>query len=136
LVKLIEGEAPMFEKLEIVAMAQGMAAHAGARHALIAQNVANADTPGYKARDLPDFASLMRDAPTEMRATRQGHLNPNDSKRFAPLSAGTPTDPNGNSVSLEAEMVKAAATRQQHDMALSVYRASSDIVRASLGRVR
>ena len=45
----------MFEKLELTRMAQALAAHAGARMAVIAQNVANADTPGYKAKDLPDF---------------------------------------------------------------------------------
>jgi flagellar basal-body rod protein FlgB len=42
--------------------------------------------------------------------------------------------PNGNSVSLEAEMVKAVDVKQQHDMALSIYRSVSEIIRASLGR--
>ena len=50
----------MFEKLEITRMAQALSAHAGARLGLVAQNVANADTPGYKARDLPDFAEVWR----------------------------------------------------------------------------
>ena len=45
----------MFEKLELTRMAQGLAAHAGARMGVIAKNVANADTPGYKAQDIPDF---------------------------------------------------------------------------------
>ena len=44
--------------------------------------------------------------------------------------------PNGNSVSLEAEMVKAVEVRQQHEMALAIYRSSSNVVRASLGRGR
>jgi flagellar basal-body rod protein FlgB len=44
--------------------------------------------------------------------------------------------PNGNSVSLESEMVKAAEVRQQHDMALSIYRSTSDILKLALGRGR
>ncbi len=35
---------------------------------------------------------------------------------------------------LEREMVKSVDVRQQHDMALAVYRNTSDIIRASLGR--
>ena len=46
----------MFEKLEITRMAQALAAQSGSRMAVIAQNVANADTPGYKAKDVPAFA--------------------------------------------------------------------------------
>jgi flagellar basal-body rod protein FlgB len=42
--------------------------------------------------------------------------------------------PNGNTVSLETEMVRAVEVKQQHDMALAVYRTVSDIVRTSLGR--
>jgi flagellar basal-body rod protein FlgB len=42
--------------------------------------------------------------------------------------------PNGNTVSLEQEMVKAASARQDHEMALAIYRNTSSIIRASLGR--
>ena len=42
--------------------------------------------------------------------------------------------PDGNTVSLARELVKSVDARQQHDMALSVYRATSEIVRTSLGR--
>jgi flagellar basal-body rod protein FlgB len=44
------------------------------------------------------------------------------------------TAPNGNSVSLEREMMRAAETRQSHDMALAVYGTARGILRAALGR--
>lgn len=127
----------MFEKLELTRMAQALAAQSGARMAVIAENVANADTPGYKAKDLPAFADVYDEPGLEMRATRPGHLT-------APSEAATPVadivrgheSPNGNSVSLEAEMVKSVEARQAHDMALAIYRATSDVIRASLGRPR
>jgi len=136
--KWIEGEAPMFEKLDVIRMAQALAAHAGARQEAIARNVANADTPGYQALDLPDFAATYQASANDaMRATRPGHLGVQD-QAFAPIlrASGGAGAPNGNSVSLEGEMVKAVEVRQQHDMALAVYRSSNTILRLSLGRGR
>ncbi len=126
----------MFEKLQITAMAQSMASHAGARMGLIAQNVANADTPGFKAMDLPSFAEAYRAAdPLALRQTRAGHLAEFEAPTLIqPRRSGGAEAPNGNSVSLEEEMVKAASARQDHEMALAIYRNTSDIIRASLGR--
>jgi flagellar basal-body rod protein FlgB len=137
LVKLIEGEAPMFEKLELTRMAQSLAGHSGARMAVIAQNVANADTPGYKARDLPGFAEVFATDDVHMRATRSGHLTAGSAAAMPAIEAANGREaPNGNSVSLEGEMVKSVEARQNHDMALAIYRATSDVIRASLGRNR
>lgn len=126
----------MFKKLELTAMAQAMAAQAGARMGVIARNIAHADTPGYKAADLPAFADTYRGlAAGGLRQTRPGHL-----AGFGMQAASLPRPspgtaaPNGNTVSLEAEMVKAAQARQDHEMALAIYRGTSAVVRASLGR--
>lgn len=126
----------MFGKLEIITMAQAMAAHAGDRMGLIARNVANADTPGYRALDLPDFLAVYAAGPaTALRATRPGHLNGQaGGDAWAVQDAGAEAAPNGNAVSLEGEMVKAALTRQEQDMALAIYRHASGVLRASLGR--
>lgn len=127
----------MFEKLELTRMAQAMAAQAGTRMGLISENVANADTPNYKAQDLASFADTYASVGTEMRATRPGHFNSADHAIAPQLrqdkDAGSP---NGNTVSLEQEMVKAAGVRQDHEMALAIYRNTSEIIRASLGRSR
>ena len=127
----------MFEKLELTRMAQSLAAHSGARMAVIAENVANADTPGYKAKDLPGFAEVFASDDGDMRTTRPGHLTAASSTAMLMPERGTGNEaPNGNSVSLEAEMVKSVEARQNHDMALAIYRATSDVIRASLGRQR
>lgn len=127
----------MFEKLEITRMAQSLAAHAGSRMGVIAKNVAHADTPGYKAQDIPDFAAVWQDSGDPMRATRAGHIqDPPRMAALTPIAGGGAEAPNGNSVSLEKEMVKSAEARQEHEMALAIYRATSDVIRASLGRQR
>ena len=125
----------MFETLSVTRMATALADHAGARLGLIARNVAGADTPGFKAVDLQDFAATYQDSGGGMRATRPGHLTSAmaASEPVAQPSGGE-ASPDGNTVSLEREMVKSVDVRQQHDMALAVYRNTSDIIRASLGR--
>jgi flagellar basal-body rod protein FlgB len=127
----------MFEKLELTKMAQALAAHSGARMSVIAQNVAHADTPGYKAKDLPSFDRVFAAERGLMRGTRPGHLTASFSAMTL-VAERTPgrEAPNGNTVSLEGEMVKSVEARQSHEMALAIYRATSDVVRASLGRSR
>ena len=125
----------MFESLSVTRMASALTGHAEARLGLIARNVAGADTPGYKAMDLTDFAQTYQDSDTGMRATRAKHLT-NASAATEPVlqASGGEASPDGNTVSLEREMVKSVDVRQQHDMALAVYRNTADIIRASLGR--
>ena len=127
----------MFEKLELTRMAQALASHAGARMGVIARNIAHADTPGYKAQDLPGFAEVFDESGQAMRASRPGHFAAASTMgEMQTETAPGRESPNGNTVSLEGEMVKSVEARQSHEMALAVYRATSDVIRASLGRGR
>ena len=111
----------MFEKLELTRMAQALAAHSGARLGLLGQNIAHADTPGYRARDMPDFSEVYAAGRGERAAARPERL------RGA-------ADPNGNTVRLDDQMLRMAEVRQNHEMALAIYRSTSGVVRAALGR--
>ncbi|MCX8507342.1 MAG: flagellar basal body protein, partial [Rhodobacteraceae bacterium] len=65
----------MFDQPEVMGMASALAANASARLTAIAQNIANADTPGYRARDAQSFQDSYRvtsDLP--LRTTRPGHI--------------------------------------------------------------
>ena len=127
----------MFEKLQIFRMAHAMAQHAGARQAILARNIANADTPGYTARDITPFAqSYGGEAGFAPRATRPGHFA--GGVGFHTVEArkqqGGAADPNGNSVALEQEMLKAVDAKRQHDRALAIYKSSLTVLRAATGR--
>lgn len=126
----------MFEMLDLTRMANAMATRAGERMGVIAQNVANADTPGFKAMDLPSFAETYAENGSAMRSTRAGHFGAFDQGEPAARRDKAAGAPNGNSVSLEQEMVKSAGVRQDHDMALAIYRSTSELIRASLGKSR
>lgn len=129
----------MDTKLSLLRLASDLAAHATARQSVIAENIAHADTPGYRARDIPGFAEAMNE-PTGFapRATRPGHMAFADQPRFEPreeTALGAET-PNGNSVSLEDQMVRAAELRNSHEMALGVYRKTMDVLRTGIGKGR
>ena len=128
----------MFEKLEIFQMAGAMASHAASRQSMVAQNIAQADTPGYKARDLASFADTYKDQAggMQIRATRAGHLMGSAAYSSTPrVIAGSGSEsPNGNNVSLEGEMMKSTEISGEHRRALAIYQSSLGIIRASLGR--
>lgn len=127
----------MYENMDVLRMAHAMASHAAARQTTVARNIANADTPGYRAQDLPSFTEVWANGGDRLalRTTREGHLSDSLSRPvLRPEPLDTPLNPNGNSVSLEQEMIRSAELRHQHDMALSIYRSARNILRASLGR--
>jgi len=128
----------MFDNLDIFKMASGLARHATSRQETVAKNIANADTPEYRAKDIASFKDSYKaqSADTGLRATRAGHVFEGEEtlSSVKTVEADGPSSPNGNTVSLETEMMKSVETRHQHDLALSVYKSSMNILRTSIGR--
>jgi len=116
-----------------------------ARQRLLAENVANADTPGYKARDLeaPSFATLVERhttvRTTAIQTTHASHIAAAPPGRageaFAPTTgAAWETRPSGNSVSLEEQMMKVTANQADYQAASSLYSRSLALLRIALGQ--
>ena len=126
----------MFEKIEMMRMARALGAHASQRHLVVARNIANADTPGFKAADTASFADSYRSAETTpLRTTNARHLAlPEGSPVTRQTGDETGVSPNGNSVSLEEEMLKAAEVKRGHDLSLGIYSSALDLMRTSIGR--
>lgn len=119
-------------------MADAMTRHAEMRQAVVAQNTANSDTPGYRARDVIPFADLVQGGTpgVGLRKTRASHLNGTGAAgtRILHEDRNGASEPNGNSVSVELEMLKAVDVKRQHDRALAVYRSGLTLMRAAIGR--
>lgn len=125
----------MFEKIEMMRMARALGQHANQRQITVARNIANADTPGFRAEDVASFADSYRTASAPLRTTDPRHM---DAPGWSPIMRGTVADagvsPNGNAVSLEEEMLKAAEVRRSHDLSLGIYGSALDLMRTSIGR--
>ena len=105
------------------------------RQRVIAQNVANSDTPGFMARDLKaptDFAEAMRTGGgLKMVATNARHIAPpGQAARFDSLkSPDSETTLDGNSVVVEEQMLKMAESRMAYDAAIGLYQKSMTMLR-------
>ena len=126
----------MFQNLDVFKTAISMARHAGVKQALTSQNVANADTPGYRAQAITPFKDLLPNSfgSVELRATRPEHFAQWNTWDSSVVSTASATDPNGNSVVLEDEILSSVDAKRQHDRALAVYRASLGILRSALSK--
>lgn len=117
-----------------------------ARQGTLSQNVANADTPGYGARDLkaPDFEALLRksansgEASSGLRTTNTRHIALQSSSETGGFTDYAAPDVeaslNGNSVSLEGEMMKMADTQASYQAATNIYSKAIDMMRMAIGR--
>ena len=135
----VEGETPKLETPYVMQLAQDLARHSGARQAQIAKNIANADTPGYHARDLKDFSETyqQKKSETEMRLTRSGHIVRSGlAGEPRTFEIGGEAAPNGNDVSLAEQMSLSTDARSKHNLALTVYNSALDVLRTSIGRGR
>lgn len=126
----------MFDNLEIFRSAGAMARHAAQRQSVVAENIANADTPGYRTKDVTAFTAPSDETQSGMRSTRSSHLEAGSRTTAASIILGDQSGlaPNGNSVSLESEMFKSIEAERHHSRAMTIYKSSLDILRASLGR--
>jgi flagellar basal-body rod protein FlgB len=113
------------------------------RQGVLAQNVANADTPGYVAQDIKplDFAKVLQNATSQSLASpglsttdphhialpsnsAPGGLNPDDLEDSATK---------GEAVSSEEEMIKVADTQAQYQAAANLYSKAVGMMRTAIG---
>lgn len=126
------------------------------RQKVLAQNVANADMPGYRAKDLEelDFARTLRSLEQSEFRTSRNFLSSGESgfggsgfgthdgagvftgsrmareAKVRVLDApGSETSPDGNSVVLEEQMMKIAETQIQFDAAANLYQKGLNLIR-------
>lgn len=112
------------------------------RQGLLAENVANAETPGYRGRDLAqyDFAesnNAFSTATVTTSATQPMHFSVASSERGlfgAQRMANFEITPEGNGVTLEDEMMKVTTNSMDFQAATTLYTKSIKILKTALGR--
>jgi len=93
---------------------------ANIRQRVIASNIANADTPGYKAKDVR-FSDLLEDE-MHMAATDQRHIRGlhNSDPRAEIVVEKTSSWRDKNNVELSVEMAKMTENQLLHDAAIKI----------------
>jgi flagellar basal-body rod protein FlgB len=110
------------------------------RQDTLSQNVANADTPRYVARDLKplDFDDALNGVRqgTTMMTTNVRHIALTPSRSGTFEDHETPdqeSSPNGNAVSLEMEMIKVSETQAQFQAAANLYAKAMTMMKTAIG---
>jgi flagellar basal-body rod protein FlgB len=107
------------------------------RQGVLAENVANAETPGYRARDLERFSLEGTSGSTlRLAGTAPGHLAGGGGAGAwrETRDAGFEISPDGNSVTLEDEMMKVTANQMDYQTMTTLYSRSMRLIRTALGR--
>lgn len=112
------------------------------RQTVLASNVANADTPGYKPNDLKalefnQHLAEARRAPGGMTVTHKKHFNVvSGSSGGFQSKAGKDFEvtPSGNGVVLEDQMMKVAENQFDYQLATTVYSRSLGLLKIAVGR--
>ena len=111
------------------------------RQSVLAENVANGDTPNYVARDLKplDFQNMLSGQETHsthLATTNVRHFDVSRSGRgpYEQQDAfGEGGVPTGNVVSVEQEMIKLSDTQIQYQTATNLYQKTVNMFRTALG---
>jgi flagellar basal-body rod protein FlgB len=99
---------------------------AATRQAVITGNIANANTPGFRARDIEPFESVLDKTALTMARTADGHIDlvggELRSGKVDPADSWDITY-SGNSVSIDQELMKAAEVNKAFSLDSSIVRA-------------
>jgi flagellar basal-body rod protein FlgB len=113
------------------------------RQKVLAENVANADTPGFQARDLTPLKFEVADRgapgviPVSLATTEGGHIagpDGGDSSFRSRTDRKYEIRPTGNAVNLEEEMMKVAANQMDFQTATALYTHSLNLIKIALGK--
>ena len=110
-----------------------------ARQLVLAENVANSDTPNYQAKDLAplDFGSALSAASIGLDRTDPNHMATQRSSNAQFADDGTARyeiRPRGNSVTHEDEMMKVASNQMDYEAVTSLYTHSLALIKLAIGR--
>jgi flagellar basal-body rod protein FlgB len=109
------------------------------RQKVLAENVANADTPNFRTRDLRalDFGSQVQAAgQVRVASTNPAHITGAAGNSAFATAGNSKYDvkPAGNAVNLEDEMMKVASNQMDYQAAISLYSRSMGLFRTALGK--
>ncbi len=130
------------DKIALFGLVKQRLAWLAQRQEVLAKNIANADTPGYKPRDLVAFEFKRLVSPEVGRitpdVTNRAHVGggPKPSADFAEERTrhAYETAPAGNAVILEEQMMKIGETTMNYRLTTELYKKHLNMIRTALGR--
>lgn len=115
-------------------LAQRRLSYLDRRAAVLAENVANADTPAWQARDLAPFKAALAEAGVAPVRTSPMHLAGTSARDPATRTLTGERAPDGNAVRLDVELTKVAETESAQMLVGDLWKKYMGLFRTALGR--
>ena len=105
------------------------------RQLLLSQNIANANTPGFRAKDITPFLQTLAEVAPELVRTNAQHLaGPPGKLRNDPRQRPHERAIDGNAVSMEEQLTKVADTEGTQALVENLYKKYMGLFRTSIGK--
>ena len=111
------------QPIQLFDLASRQAEWLQARQEVVAGNIANANTPKYRAKDVTPFQAVLDNQNVSMAKTNPAHLSGNEfstsgdvNVEEAPLSQEIGVQESGNTVGLEDQLSKAGDIKRQYSL--------------------
>ena len=135
----------IFSEMPLMSMMVGKLSWLTERGEVLAENVANVNTPKYRAKDLADVSfqqELARETRRPAGASQPLRTNVNHlagtkpPQTFAIEDRPDNTEPklNGNTVGIEQQLISVGETQSAYQLTISLYRKHLDLLRTAIGR--
>ncbi len=125
------------DSIFLLTLASRKSAYLAARQATLAGNVANVNTPGYKAKDLVKFNDVLSQTQLQLASTDPKHL-PLASIGEAGGAAENEQDggfevtESGNSVGMEQQMMKTGEVNREYALTTNIVKSFHAMLMSSL----
>jgi flagellar basal-body rod protein FlgB len=127
-----------YSSLPLFGLMKAKLNYASERQSVLAQNIANADTPDYRAKDVkaPDFKSVLASQGLQLVKTNAKHISPQTNAMNMNIIERASTyeqSPTGNNVSIEEEMQRIAQNQADYETTLNLYHKTINLFKTALG---
>ena len=115
---------------DVFALAEKRLDWTGQRQSVLAQNIANANTPGYAAHDVKSFSEVLA---AQAQSSAGGGSSGLSSQSVVDLTTASRSI-DGNAVVLDEQLEKVAETDTANQLAMNIYKKYQSMFRTAIGR--
>lgn len=119
------------ESIQLFELASRQAEWLSIRQNIVSGNIANANTPGFRAKDVTAFQSVLDNTNMPMTATSPLHFTDAPTDQFAvesEVNEGAAEQISGNSVELSSELMKQGEIKRDYDLNTAVVKAFNKMI--------
>jgi len=121
-------------RIGVISLADRRMSYLAESQKVISQNVANADRPNYRAKEVKPFSEVLgRTVPSSPQRTNPLHLQGTRNVGTVPtvLTKDAEGSISGNNVNIEDQMLRVADVKDKHALASSIYKKAYTFLRVS-----